>query len=117
LRFDLYSGCLGSVNLCSEFRIIAQFDNELVFDLFRPTFLFAVLFFFISGSSMSEDDKSRDDDISAEVKAKSKASIPVSLAEARGRARWIYELMHGSLQVMHRDFFGDGDDEPLSLPS
>ncbi len=87
------------------------------FDLSRPTFLFVVLFFFICGRSMSEDDKSREDDISAEAKAKSKVSIPVSLAEARGRARWIYELMHGSLQVMHRDFFGNGDYESLSLPS
>jgi len=25
--------------------------------------------------------------------------------------------MHGSLQVMHRDFFGNGDYESLSLPS
>ena len=87
------------------------------FDLSRPTFLFVVLFFFICGRSMSEDDKSRDDDISAEAKAKSMVSIPVSLAEARGRARWIYEFMHGSLQVMHRDFFGNGDYESLSLPS
>ena len=29
----------------------------------------------------------------------------------------MHELIRGSLQVMHRDFFGDGDDEALSLPS
>lgn len=47
-------------------------------------------------------------------------SLPSSESEARGRARWLHEAMHGALQVMHRDFFGDGDDGgggSLSLPS
>ena len=44
-------------------------------------------------------------------------SIPATEKEAWGRARWMHELVHGTLQVMHRDFFGDGDDEALSLPS
>lgn len=44
------------------------------------------------------------------------ASFPSTLEEARGRARWIHELVHGALQVMHRDFFEE-DDPGISLPS
>ena len=48
-------------------------------------------------------------------------SLPISEKEALGRARWLHEAIHGALQVMHRDFFGDGEDEEgsgsLSLPS
>ena len=43
-------------------------------------------------------------------------NLPRSVEEARGRARWIHELVHGALQVMHRDFF-DKDAVEKSLPS
>lgn len=43
-------------------------------------------------------------------------SLPATADEARGRARWLHETIHGSLQVMHRDFFGTGEDD-ISLPS
>ncbi len=43
------------------------------------------------------------------------ANLPASPEEARGRARVLHETIHGALQVMHRDFFGD--DEELNLPS
>lgn len=52
-----------------------------------------------------------------EAEQKSSESLPKTVDEARSRARWMHELIRGSLQVMHRDFFGDGDDEALSLPS
>lgn len=42
-------------------------------------------------------------------------SMPRTVEEARGRARWIHELMHGTLQVMHRDFFDD--EETRKIPS
>lgn len=77
----------------------------------------AVVTLLLFGGELSAQEKAKDAEISDEAKEKSAASVPVSLEEARGRARWIHELMHGSLQVMHRDFFGDGDDESLSLPS
>lgn len=51
---------------------------------------------------------------------KAEESLPASETEALGRASWLHETMHGALQVMHRDFFGDGDDAgggSLSLPS
>ncbi|WP_235034127.1 c-type heme family protein [Roseiconus lacunae] len=35
--------------------------------------------------------------------------------EARGRARLMHELIHGSLQVMHRDFFDE--DDAAAIPS
>ena len=34
---------------------------------------------------------------------------PATVAEARARARLLYETVHGSLQVMHRDFFNEED--------
>jgi len=42
-------------------------------------------------------------------------SMPRTVEEARGRARWIHELMRGTLQVMHRDFFDD--EETKKIPS
>ncbi|MBL9157036.1 MAG: DUF3365 domain-containing protein [Verrucomicrobiales bacterium] len=42
--------------------------------------------------------------------------FPRSIEEARGRARWVHEIIHGALQVMHRDFF-DEDAVERSLPS
>lgn len=43
-------------------------------------------------------------------------NLPKSVEEARGRARWIHELVHGALQVMHRDFFEEDEVEKI-LPS
>lgn len=42
-------------------------------------------------------------------------ALPKSLAEARSRARLLFELAHGSLQVMHRDFFDD--EKAHAIPS
>jgi len=38
-----------------------------------------------------------------------------TVTEARSRARILHETLHGSLQVMHRDFFRE--DEGLTIPS
>lgn len=46
----------------------------------------------------------------------SEEDFPADELEARGRARWMHEAIHGALQVMHRDFFGTGE-EGLTLPS
>jgi Protein of unknown function (DUF3365) len=43
-------------------------------------------------------------------------NLPRTVEEARGRARWVHEIIHGALQVMHRDFF-DEDAVERSLPS
>lgn len=40
---------------------------------------------------------------------------PDTVGEARGRAQLLHEMIHGSLQVMHRDFFRE--DEGLEIPS
>lgn len=42
--------------------------------------------------------------------------LPRTVEEARARARWMHEIIHGALQVMHRDFF-DEDAVERSLPS
>jgi len=39
----------------------------------------------------------------------------ISIVEARGRARLLHEVLHGALQVMHRDFFDE--DERDVIPS
>lgn len=43
-------------------------------------------------------------------------NLPRTVVEARGRARWVHEIIHGALQVMHRDVF-DEDAVERSLPS
>jgi len=43
------------------------------------------------------------------------ADLPRGIDEARSRARWMAELVNGSLQIMHRDFFDI--DNPDVLPS
>lgn len=56
----------------------------------------------------------------AEVKADSSATSdalppPTSVSEASARARLLYESFHGTLQVVHRDFFDE--DESRLIPS
>ncbi len=45
------------------------------------------------------------------------ASIPppATVAEARARAQLLFEMIHGTLQVVHRDFFEE--DDALAIPS
>ncbi|WP_437192011.1 c-type heme family protein [Planctomicrobium sp. SH527] len=43
------------------------------------------------------------------------ASLPGTVEEARGRAKLLHEMIHGSLQVMHRDFFDD--EKSFRIPS
>jgi hypothetical protein len=40
---------------------------------------------------------------------------PATAAEARGRSRLLHEAIHGTLQVVHRDFFLG--DESITIPS
>ncbi|MCL4207723.1 MAG: DUF3365 domain-containing protein [Pirellulaceae bacterium] len=42
-------------------------------------------------------------------------NLPATVVEARGRARILHETLHGTLQVMHRDFFDPS--QRLSIPS
>ncbi|HCO26643.1 MAG: hypothetical protein CME31_00855 [Gimesia sp.] len=42
-------------------------------------------------------------------------SLPATVDEARIRAKILHETIHGSLQVMHRDFFLE--DESIAIPS
>ncbi len=54
----------------------------------------------------------------AEVKSPAVADAlppPTSIAEASARARLLYESFHGTLQVVHRDFFDE--DESRMIPS
>lgn len=85
---------------------------------YRGCLILAVV---VSGAVVTarcEDNAEEEVDAAREEEAL--ASLPTGLDEARGRAKWLHEVIHGSLQVMHRDFFGDGNDgdnDSLSLPS
>lgn len=46
--------------------------------------------------------------------ASSAAQLPQTVEEARARARLLHETIHGTLQVVHRDFF---EEESRSIPS
>jgi len=50
-----------------------------------------------------------------EGKAETVVKAPATVEEARARARLLHETIHGSLQVVHRDFF-DPDDR-TNIPS
>lgn len=49
------------------------------------------------------------------TKAEQNENLPATIEDARGRARWMHEIIHGSLQVMHRDFFDE--EGTTNLPS
>lgn len=40
---------------------------------------------------------------------------PATIVEARSRAQLLFEMIHGTLQVVHRDFFEE--DDALAIPS
>jgi len=53
---------------------------------------------------------------SKDQQAKQKEKLlPATKAEAQARAKLLHETIHGSLQVMHRDFFLE--DESITIPS
>ncbi|KAA5539764.1 DUF3365 domain-containing protein [Roseiconus nitratireducens] len=56
---------------------------------------------------------SADDDPSA-IPA-TEETYPTNSSEARSRARLLHELVHGTLQIMHRDFFDE--DNAHAIPS
>ena len=82
--------------------------------------LFAAMSVFV-GLALAEDGKNPPDKASTEREVSKAAArrirenAPATVAEARGRARMLHETLHGSLQVMHRDFFRE--DEGLKIPS
>ena len=80
----------------------------------RPaTALIAVLSLVMGGGSLIERVAGEEEPIVAKAEPQ---NLPRSVEEARGRARWLHEIIHGALQVMHRDFF-DEDAVERSLPS
>jgi len=80
----------------------------------RPaTVLIAVLGLVMGGGSLIERVAGEEEPIVAKAEPQ---NLPRSVEEARGRARWLHEIIHGALQVMHRDFF-DEDAVERSLPS
>ena len=87
-----------------------------------PAFLivlcFATSVLCISPAFAADDDNDEKKTEEEELadKQRIEASAPASVDEARARARLLHETIRGALQVMHRDFFGNGEDD-LNLPS
>jgi CxxC motif-containing protein (DUF1111 family) len=80
----------------------------------RPaTALIAVLSLVMGGGSLIERVAGEEEPIVAKAEPQ---NLPRTVEDARGRARWVHEIIHGALQVMHRDFF-DEDAVERSLPS
>ncbi len=67
------------------------------------------------GPVFGEDYGTKEDKEITKIAEENKKYMPATLQEAQGRARMLYEAIHGTLQVIHRDYFGD--DEELDLPS
>lgn len=85
-----------------------------------PLFLSAALVAASLGAAGVRPLIAEDHDQGATGRNRNVESRPSTKEEALGRARWMHEAMHGALQVMHRDFFGDGNDGDsgfLTLPS
>jgi len=77
-----------------------------------------ILAAFVSGAGVTASGEEPKEGADVSRAREAVESLPAGLDEARGRAKWLHEVIHGSLQVMHRDFFGDGDEDGgLSLPS
>ncbi len=82
---------------------------------FRPLPVFGLASLAVlCGGALLADPKAEEGKPSAASEAS--ANLPATVDEARGRARWLHEVVHGALQVMHRDFF-DEEAVGLSLPS
>lgn len=66
--------------------------------------------FLLTSITFSEEEKTEGEAKKGRRAYKEKpdpANFPKSIEEARGRARWLHETIHGTLQIMHRDFFDD----------
>jgi len=80
-----------------------------------------VLSVWLSGSGVAQSGsqapatKSTDEQAAADSATQINENSPTTAIEARGRARILHETLHGTLQVMHRDFFRE--DEGLKIPS
>lgn len=60
-------------------------------------------------------DPAADADSTTQPNTSVKPVVRISVAEARGQAKLLHEALHGTLLVMHRDFFRE--DEGLKIPS
>lgn len=81
-------------------------------------FLAALLLAALPGLSPSEENAGPERKAAANPgaeKGQGRDDLPRSREEALSRARWLHETIHGALQVMHRNYFGQ--DDTVILPS
>jgi hypothetical protein len=96
--------------------------NRRISKTIRVVVICSICFVFFSqlsslntdGRLYAADDEKKDVEKIGEAK-EFQLELPATVAEARGRARLLYESLHGTLQVVHRDFFDE--EESLTTPS
>lgn len=89
-----------------------QYSHKIFFGLIviAVVSLFEVGYWQDRGSYSTHAEESKDEQVEHKEK-----SLPATKEEAQARARLLHETIHGSLQVMHRDFFQE--DESITIPS
>lgn len=83
-------------------------------DTFSVVLQSALLLAVLSSGSLTSRPLHAEERQSADTAAAG-ASLPGTVEEARGRAKLLHEVVHGSLQVMHRDFFDE--EKSFRIPS
>tara|TARA_R110002095_G_scaffold76879_1_gene65799 strand:- start:8924 stop:9505 length:582 start_codon:yes stop_codon:yes gene_type:complete len=92
--------------------MMQQITQKICFGLI----LMAVVSLFEAGYWQNGDSHTTHAEESNDQQLKQKEDfLPATKAEAQVRARLLHETIHGSLQVMHRDFFQE--DESITIPS
>lgn len=75
--------------------------------LLAVLFAVAALLGWWAASGRAEPAKGESAPASTPKSVRARENLPATIEEARGRARWLHESTHGTLQVIHRDFFDD----------
>lgn len=94
-----------------------KFTHKIIFGkVFFGLFVLAVINLFEPGYWRDRDSNTThaEESVDQQLKQKNKF-LPTTKEEAHTRARLLHETIHGSLQVMHRDFFLE--DESITIPS
>tara|TARA_R110002111_G_scaffold262613_1_gene339541 strand:+ start:155108 stop:155689 length:582 start_codon:yes stop_codon:yes gene_type:complete len=90
--------------------------QQITQKIFIGLIVLTVVSLFEAGYWQDRDSYSTHAEESKDQQLKQKGHfLPATKAEAQVRARLLHETIHGSLQVMHRDFFRE--DESITIPS
>ncbi|MDA9858422.1 DUF3365 domain-containing protein [Rubripirellula sp.] len=89
--------------------------NQACTFIFKIAFAVTVVGMAIAGPPQSPTVTETVDDETEQQRNGNSFRLPSNVHEARARAKILHELIHGTLQVVHRDFFEE--ENPLAIPS